>query len=184
MYTPGEEIVQIVDEHNRELGELPRRLMRDQRLIHRASYILVFNAAGELFIQKRTTTKDVYPGYWDVAAGGVVQAGETYEQSAERELAEELGVGSGSVKLNFLFDQYYEDQENRVWGRIFTCIHEGPFILQAEEVEYGRFMLPSNVLDESSSEPFSELFTPDGILVLQKLLAQKEERSVVEKTTR
>ncbi|MCI5126495.1 MAG: NUDIX hydrolase, partial [Candidatus Electrothrix sp. AR5] len=74
MYTPGEEIVQIVDEHNRELGELPRRLMREQRLIHRASYILVFNAAGELFIQKRTTTKDVYPGSWDVAAGGVVQA--------------------------------------------------------------------------------------------------------------
>ncbi|MCW5208454.1 NUDIX hydrolase, partial [Desulfobulbus sp. US2] len=73
MYTPGEEIVQIVDEHNRELGELPRRLMREQRLIHRASYILVFNAVGELFIQKRTTTKDVYPGYWDVAAGGVVQ---------------------------------------------------------------------------------------------------------------
>ena len=173
MYTPGEEIVQIVDEHNRELGELPRRLMREQRLIHRASYILVFNAAGELFIQKRTTTKDVYPGYWDVAAGGVVQAGETYEQSAERELAEELGVGP--VKLNVLFDQYYEDQENRVWGRIFTCVHEGPFILQPEEVESGRFILPSNALYDSKLDPF----TPDGILVLQKLLARKEEISAV-----
>ncbi|CAK8714249.1 NUDIX hydrolase YfcD [Candidatus Electrothrix laxa] len=167
MYTPGEEIVQIVDEHNSELGELPRRLMREQRLIHRASYILVFNAAGELFIQKRTTSKDVYPSYWDVAAGGVVQAGETYEQSAERELAEELGVGGRPVKLNFLFDQYYEDQENRVWGRIFTCVHEGPFILQAEEVEYGCFMLPNTALYLSRSEPF----TPDGILILQKCLA-------------
>ncbi len=167
MYTPGEEIVQIVDEHNRELGELPRRLMREQRLIHRASYILVFNAAGELFIQKRTASKDVYPSYWDVAAGGVVQAGETYEQSAERELSEELGVGGRPVKLNFFFDQYYEDQENRVWGRIFTCVHEGPFILQAEEVEYGRFMLPNAALAYSKSEPF----TPDGILVLERLLA-------------
>lgn len=165
MYTPGEEIVQIVDEQNRKLGELPRRLMREQRLIHRASYILVFNAADELFVQKRTATKDVYPGYWDVAAGGVVQAGESYEQSAERELAEELGV---SAKLNFLFDQYYEDQENRVWGRIFTCVHEGPFTLQAEEVEYGRFMLPNAALDFSISEPF----TPDGILILEKLLAE------------
>ncbi|WPD24937.1 MAG: NUDIX hydrolase YfcD [Candidatus Electrothrix aestuarii] len=163
MYTPGEEIVQIVDEHNRELGELPRRLMREQRLIHRASYILVFNAAGELFIQKRTMTKDVYPGYWDVAAGGVVQSGESYEQSAERELAEELGVGA--VKMDFLFDQYYEDQENRVWGRIFTCTHEGPFTLQEEEVEYGRFMLPRAALELSRSEPF----TPDGIVILEKL---------------
>ncbi|MCI5188457.1 MAG: NUDIX domain-containing protein [Candidatus Electrothrix sp. AS4_5] len=164
MYTPGEEIVQLVDEQNRELGELPRRLMREQRLIHRASYILVFNAANELFVQKRTATKDVYPGYWDVAAGGVVQAGETYEQSAERELAEELGV---AAKLNFLFDQYYEDLDNRVWGRIFTCVHEGPFTLQAEEVEQGRFMLPGHALDLSRSEPF----TPDGILILEKLLA-------------
>ncbi|WP_339137590.1 MAG: NUDIX hydrolase YfcD [Candidatus Electrothrix sp. GW3-4] len=168
MYTPGEEIVQIVDEHNRELGALPRRLMREQCLIHRASYILVFNAAGELFVQKRTATKDVYPGYWDVAAGGVVLAGETYEQSAERELKEELGVGP--VKLNFLFDQYYEDQENRVWGRIFTCVHDGPFVLQAEEVECGRFMLPRIALDYSKSEPV----TPDGILLLQKFLTQEE----------
>jgi 8-oxo-dGTP pyrophosphatase MutT (NUDIX family) len=163
MYTPGEEIVQIVDRDNRGIATLPRRLMRQQRLIHRASYILVFNAAGELFVQKRTMTKDVYPGYWDVAAGGVVQAGESYEESAERELAEELGTGA--VKLNFLFDQYYEDQENRVWGRIFSCVHEGPFTLQAEEVEYGRFMPPGIALDYSKSEPF----TPDGILLLRKL---------------
>ncbi|MCI5221743.1 MAG: NUDIX hydrolase YfcD [Candidatus Electrothrix sp. AR4] len=165
MYTPGEEIVQIVDQENKGLGELPRRLMRQQRLIHRASYILVFNAAGELFVQKRTASKDVYPGYWDVAAGGVVQSGESYEQSAVRELTEELGVGR--VKLHFLFDQYYEDQENRVWGRIFSCVHEGPFDLQPEEVEYGRFMPPRTALDYSISEPF----TPDGILLLRKFLA-------------
>jgi 8-oxo-dGTP pyrophosphatase MutT (NUDIX family) len=168
MYTPGEEIVWIVDERNQELGELPRRLMREQRLIHRVSYILVFNAAGELFIQKRTATKDVYPGYWDVAAGGVVQAGETYEQSAERELVEELGVKA--VSLTFLFDQYYEDQENRVWGRIFTCVHEGPFTLQAEEVEEGRFMEPHKALAYSRSAPF----TPDGVLVLEKVLEQQK----------
>ena len=47
---------------------------------------------GDLYVQKRTLTKDVYPGYYDVATGGVLQAGETYEQSAERELAEELGI--------------------------------------------------------------------------------------------
>uniref|UniRef100_UPI004057A780 NUDIX hydrolase YfcD n=1 Tax=Candidatus Electrothrix sp. TaxID=2170559 RepID=UPI004057A780 len=164
MYTPGEEIVSIVDEHNQELGELPRRLMREQRLIHRATYILVFNAAGEIFIQKRTRTKDVYPGYWDVAAGGVVQAGETYEQSAKRELQEELGIGP--IPLNFLFDQYYEDQKNRVWGRIFSCVHEGPFTLQAEEVEEGRFMHPHTALAFSASETF----TPDGIIVLEKIL--------------
>ncbi|RUM44411.1 MAG: NUDIX hydrolase YfcD [Desulfocapsa sp.] len=166
MQNPANELVQIVDEENRELGVIFRELMREQRLIHRASYILVFNGAGELFVQKRTLSKDVYPGYWDVAAGGVVQAGESYEESAARELAEELGVSG--VRLDFLFDQFYSDEDNRVWGRIFSCIHEGPFSLQAEEVEYGRFMAPQTALDYSAVEPF----TPDGILILKKLMTR------------
>ncbi|MCI5141280.1 MAG: NUDIX domain-containing protein, partial [Candidatus Electrothrix sp. ATG1] len=95
--------------------------------------------------------------------------GETYEQSAERELEEELGVGQ--VPLKFLFDQYYEDQENRVWGRIFTCVHDGPFTLQAEEVEFGCFMHPRVALHQSKSEPF----TPDGVLLLEKMLTQKDD---------
>ena len=169
MDNPAEEIVQIVDENNREIGAIARGLMREQRLIHRACYILVFNGAGELFVQKRTETKDIYPGYWDVAAGGVVLAGESYEKSAERELAEELGVSG--VKMRNLFDQYYEDKDNRVWGRIFTCIHEGPFTLQAEEVAYGRFMTPEVALEYSRVEPF----TPDGVILLEKLLEAKQQ---------
>ena len=36
--------------------------------------------------------RDVFPGYYDIAAGGVVLAGETYEAGARRELAEEVGI--------------------------------------------------------------------------------------------
>jgi len=164
MYNPDEELVQIVDEDDREIAIVTRIMMREQRLIHRASYILVFNRAGELYVQKRTMTKDMYPGFWDVAAGGVVLGEETYEQSAERELAEELGISD--VKLEPLFDQYYEDETNRVWGRIFRCESEGPFTLQPEEVEYGRFMPPNLVLEYSEIESF----TPDGIVLLKKII--------------
>jgi isopentenyldiphosphate isomerase len=162
MSDPGLERVQIVDQDNNEIAAVARHLMREQRLIHRAAYILVFNRAGELFVQKRTMSKDIYPGYWDVAAGGVVLAGESYELSAGRELEEELGV---KAQLNFLFDQYYEDKDNRVWGRIFSCTHEGPFILQEEEVETGRFMDIPQALALSEHEPF----TPDGLILLQHL---------------
>ncbi len=165
MSSPGEEIVQIVDRDNREIGAVSRRVMREQRLIHRAAYILVFNRTGELLIQKRTLSKDIYPGYWDVAAGGVVLAGESYEAAAERELAEELGISG--ARLEPLFDQYYEDADNRVWGRIFRCLSEGPFVFQAEEVESGRFIAPAAALELSGKEPF----TPDGLIVLRKTLA-------------
>lgn len=165
MSSPREELVQIVDRDDREIGAVSRRLMREQRLIHRAAYILVFNPAGELFIQKRTMSKDMYPGYWDVAAGGVVLAGESYEAAAKRELAEELGISG--APLEPLFDQYYEDGNNRVWGRIFRCVAAGPFVLQAEEVESGQFLAPAAVLELSGKEPF----TPDGLIVLRKVLA-------------
>ena len=163
MYPTATETVQIVDEDNREIAAVPRHIMREQNLIHRASYILVFNRQGQLFVQKRTMDKDVYPGYFDIAAGGVVLAGESYEEAAKRELAEELGVSG--VKLNVLFDQYYEDTDNRVWGRIFSCRHEGPFVLQKEEVAWGRFMDLAEILALGNREPV----TPDGLEVLKRL---------------
>lgn len=146
------------------MGVEPRSIMRRNALPHRASYILVFNAGGELFLQKRTDSKDIYPSYWDVAAGGVVKAGESYEESAKRELAEELGITE--IPLHFLFDHYYEDTANKVWGRVFRCSHDGPFYLQAEEVAYGRFITVADALSLSSSEPF----TPDGVEILQRLV--------------
>jgi len=160
---PAEEIVDIVDRDNTPIGAVTRRIMRQQRLIHRASYILVFNRQGELFIQKRTLTKDVYPGYWDLAAGGVVLAGESYLMSAVRELREELGVSG--VKLKLLFDQYFEDENNRVWGRIFSCVCDGPFTLQPEEIDQGRFIPLAAIEALNASEPV----TPDGMAILRRL---------------
>ena len=163
MNNPKDEIIQIVNEENTEIAAVSRRIMREQQLIHRACYILVFNQAGDLFVQKRTKTKDIYPGYYDVAAGGVVLAGESYEESAERELAEELGIEG--VELTPCFDNYFEDTTNKVWGRVFRCKHEGPFTLQKEEIESGGFMKVTQILDATNSQ----LFTPDGIEILRRL---------------
>lgn len=160
--SPEDEIIQIVDEKNTEIAAVSRKIMREQNLIHRASYILVFNKAGELFIQRRTRSKDIYPGYWDVAAGGVVLANESYEDSARRELQEELGILDNN--LTYCFDNYYEDRNNRVWGRIFNCTHEGPFVLQAEEVKYGMFVPVQAALSMSRHENF----TPDGLEILNR----------------
>jgi 8-oxo-dGTP pyrophosphatase MutT (NUDIX family) len=164
----ADEIVVIVDEHNQVVGAAPRREMRAKRLAHRSTYILVFNPRGELYVQKRTLTKDVFPGYFDVAAGGVVLAGETYEQGAERELEEEMGIRS--IPLNRLFDFYFEDEHTRLWGRAFSCVYDGAVVLQEEEVESGAFVPVSDVLQRADSEPF----TPDGMYVLRRYLHERE----------
>ena len=84
-------------------------------------------------MQRRTAIKDLYPSHYDLAAGGVVAAGESYEECAERETAEELGIRNTALEAKL--DFYYEDEHSRCFGRVFTCAHDGPFTLQPEEVE-------------------------------------------------
>jgi 8-oxo-dGTP pyrophosphatase MutT (NUDIX family) len=161
----GDELVAVVDEHNNVLAAVRRRQMRAGRLPHRASYVLVFNSGRELFVQKRTLSKDVFPGHYDVAAGGVVLAGEDYEEAAVRELSEELGIRG--VSLARFLDFYYEDERIRVWGAAFSCVYDGKMVLQEAEVESGSFMKTDEVLRLAESEPF----TPDGLYVLRRYLA-------------
>jgi 8-oxo-dGTP pyrophosphatase MutT (NUDIX family) len=163
----AEELVTIVDETNNKIGAVDRRVMRADRLTHRATYILVFNSEGEIYVQKRTPIKDVFPGFYDVAAGGVVLAGETYEQGAERELAEELGIRG--APLEPLFDFYYADEHVRLWGRAFSCVYDGEMVLQEEEVESGSFMKVEAVFRLAESEPF----TPDCLYALQRYIGSR-----------
>ena len=160
----ADEIVAMVDEHNNVVGAVPRREMRAKRLPHRSTYILVFNSHGDLYVQKRTLTKDVFPGYYDPAAGGVVLAGESYEEGARRELEEEMGIHG--IPLTGLFDFYFEDEHVRLWGRAFSCVYDGEVVLQAEEVESGAFMPISDILCRAETARF----TPDGMYVLRRYL--------------
>lgn len=159
-----EEIVTIVDEQNRKIGAEPRYRMRELGLIHRATYILVFNSQKKIYVQKRTKTKDVFPGFYDVAPGGVVIAGETYHESAARELEEELGIKN--VPLTHLFEFFYKDGKMKIWGSAYCCIYDGKIILQKEEVESGDFYKIDEALLMSEQQPF----TPDGIYVLKRYL--------------
>lgn len=164
---PAAERIAVVDEANQVIGSATRAEMRRDNLIHRATFIMVFNRKGELFIQKRTETKDVYPGYYEVAAGGVVGEGESYEESARRELAEELGIAGQPLKE--LFDFFWQDQGNRVWGRVFVCEYDGPVVLQEEEVAWGEFLPLAQVDEMMKNKPF----TPDGIYALRRYLIER-----------
>jgi isopentenyldiphosphate isomerase len=164
---PADEIVAIVDKQNNVIGAVPRREMRAKRLLHRSTYILVFNSQGALYVQKRTMTKDVFPGYFDPATGGVVLTGESYEVSAVRELEEEMGIRD--VPLHSLFDFYFEDEHARVWGRAFSCTYDGKIVPQVEEVAYVEMMTTDDILRRAETEQF----TPDGVLVVQRYLEER-----------
>ncbi|MCP2076017.1 UNVERIFIED_ORG: isopentenyldiphosphate isomerase [Pseudomonas lini] len=158
------ELIAWVDEHDNPLGSLVRSDLRERGLIGRGTYILLFNSAGELCVHRRTLSKAIYPGFWDVAAGGMVQAHETYAESAARELAEELGVSGVELTAHDHF--YFEDTGSRLWCSAFSAVWDGPLILQPEEVLEARFLAVDQVLDEIQRKPYC----PDSLAALERYL--------------
>ncbi|MDU9411938.1 NUDIX domain-containing protein [Pseudomonas solani] len=127
-----------VDEADGLLGELPRAELRERGLIGRGTFILLFDSAGRLCVHRRALSKAVYPGYWDLAAGGMVAAGEGYAESAERELEEELGIAGVPLVEHGRF--FFDEPGNRLWCAVFSAVSDAPLRLQPEEVLEARFV--------------------------------------------
>ncbi|MFB4394105.1 MULTISPECIES: NUDIX hydrolase [unclassified Pseudomonas] len=159
------EHVTWVDEHDNVLGELPRAELRERGLIGRCTFILLFNGAGQLCVHRRTLSKALYPGYWDVAAGGMVGAGESYDHSAARELAEELGVSG--VALTFHEKFHFDLPGNRLWCAVYSAVWDGPLRLQPEEVMEARFISVEQAEAEGQVLPYC----PDSLAALQRYKA-------------
>jgi len=159
------ERVTHVDEHDQPLGAVSRGDAQTRGLITRCTFIFVFNSTGQLCLHQRTNHKRLYPGFWDVAAGGVVGAGESYAQGAERELAEELGVAGVTLTEHLRF--YFESADSRLWAGVFSCCWDGPLEMQPEEVQDFRWIDPHSQWQRSG-----EQYAPDSMDALQRLLQQ------------
>jgi isopentenyldiphosphate isomerase len=128
----SEELVDIVDHDDNVLYQCTRKEMRAKVLCHRAVFIAVVNSAGELLIHQRSEMKDLWPSYWDIAVGGVVAAGESYDSAALRELDEEVGIAG--VPLMALGMGTYTDNMVSLVGKCFMAIYAGPLVLRDGEV--------------------------------------------------
>ena len=132
----------VVDEEDRVIGAVPRGRVHGDKLRHRAVHILIFNKKGELFLQKRSRFKDRHPCVWDSSAAGHVDAGETYDEAADRELEEELGVTTALQRVTKL-PATERTGEEFIW--LYRGAHEGPFQLARSEIELGDFFPPALV---------------------------------------
>ncbi|MBI2950349.1 MAG: NUDIX domain-containing protein [Verrucomicrobia bacterium] len=140
----NEEIFDVVNERDDVIGQRPRREVHEQRLLHRAVHVLVFNSRGQLFLQKRSLKKDCFPGAWDSSASGHLDAGESYDACAVRELREELGLELAvPLKRLFKIDGCPETGYEFVW--VYRCEAEGPFALHPEEIERGGWFAPVEI---------------------------------------
>lgn len=159
----SDELFEIVDESGQVLDVRPRRECHgNPALIHQAVHLLVFNRCGELFLQKRAKNKDVQPGKWDSSVGGHMQPGETPLQAVLRETDEELGLRGTPV--HFVYQYLWRNTRESELIRTYIAISDGPFVLQASEIDAGRFWSPAEI----AAHLGKDCFTPNFELEFRK----------------
>jgi isopentenyl-diphosphate delta-isomerase type 1 len=131
-----DEIFDVVNDRDEVIGRETRPEVHRRKLLHRAVHVMVFNGAGNLFLQKRSMKKDNWPGVWDSSASGHLDAGEDYDACAVREVREEIGLQLRSAPTRlFKIDGCPETGFEFVW--VYACRSEGPFVLHPEEIDRG-----------------------------------------------
>ncbi len=110
------EVVDLFDNDRVKLKDKGIRGNQLERGTNRLTvHIVFFNSQNQMLIQKRASTKKVFPGIWDVSVAGGVLDGETSEMAMKREIEEELGIPFNfgyfrpQLTINFRggFDDYY-----------------------------------------------------------------------------
>src|SRR3989339_119662 len=95
----------LVDKRDNILGyEIKEKCHEGPGLLHRAFSIFIFNDKDELFIQKRSKAKLLWPRYWSNTCCSHPRIGESYIQGANRRLVEECGFGT---ELKYLSKFHY-----------------------------------------------------------------------------
>lgn len=172
-----EEIFDVVNERDEMIGQAPRPEVHARGLRHRAVHVLVFNARGEVFLQKRSQLKDTARGKWDSSSSGHLEAGEAYDACAARELREEIGLHATEPPQRvFKLDACPETGWEFCW--IYRCQSEGPFMLHPEEIETGAWFAPSSVTEWVARKP--DDFASAFVLVWRKFQAEKRDNPTAE----
>ena len=110
------ELWDIYDINRQKTGEIMERGAEFKEDAYTCvMHVCIFNSEGKMLIQQRQPFKTTWPVLWDLSIGGHIEAGETSEDSAERELFEELGIKRDfsnerpHFTINFVhgFDDYF-----------------------------------------------------------------------------
>jgi isopentenyldiphosphate isomerase len=157
-----DELVALLDDEGRVCGTASRSVVRRDNLRHGATGVLVRNPAGDIYVHRRTTTKDVFPGRYDFMAGGVVAAGEAPYDAVVRELAEELDISG--VQLERLPEGDYADECTSYRAYLYACVWDGPIRHQPEEIDWGAWMSPAELVQRLDDPDWP--FVPDSAALL------------------
>ncbi|QKW05667.1 NUDIX domain-containing protein [Streptomyces sp. NA04227] len=176
----ADEILDIVDAHDHVIGQAPRGEVYARGLRHRCVFVLATDPDGHLFVHRRTPTKLAFPSCYDMFVGGVVGAGESYDDAALREAEEELGVQGLPRPVPLLKFLYEDDSGPRNggdgepfawWSWVYQVRCDLPVQPQPEEIDWYGFLTEQEV----DARLGTWEWTPDGLAAYALVKARRGE---------
>lgn len=165
------EILDIYDEEKKRIGAASRKACIELGLITRAVHIFVFNKKGEVFLQKRSQSKDTYPGFYAPSASGHIGIGEESEESAKRELEEELGIQPHAKYLGTFGCFKPENAVNQLYD-FYVAISNEEIKINEEEIQEGEWVSLKQLLCRLDKEKFVPALKHEIRLFLKDMIAE------------
>lgn len=158
----AEELFDVVDKQDCRIATLPRSEVHRRKLLHRAVHVFVFRSEGTMLIHKRSATKEEFPSVWTSSCSGHVSAGETYDETAPRELFEELGIEATVTPVR-KFDACPDTSHE--FTMLYTAFSDDPILPDAQEMTEIRWMKPAEI--EAWTQRTPDDFSPAFLLLFK-----------------
>ena len=167
----ADHLIDIVNEKDEVIGSALKSKKSELGFISRVAVVFVKDSNGKIIVCKRGPNKKRYPGKYDLTACGNVEPGETYEQTAKRELTEETGIEGLPVMLGKYYCENIHDGIKFKYfvGVFLTTSDQEPKL--NEELVLFRRMSVEEIGKEMKEFPeaFCQGFMKDFNLVKNKL---------------
>ena len=164
------EILPVIEPSGLVIGRSTRRACHTHPdLLHPVVHLHVIDPYDNIYLQKRSRTKDLFAGRWDTAVGGHVTYGETIHEALFREAGEELGLFD--FNPSFLGDYIWRNPGESEMVNIFATITDREIDPDNDEVEEGRWWTRSEVQDAIGKEIFTPQFEQEYKRIEDRLFA-------------